>query len=118
MSAMRRKAAKRTSLNNVFWLNVHGAAKVPFEARLDDINRRAIKRLHERMRWAYSRRRLDDYLAQIGFAYEGAQNLERAELVRLSQKLAVLLASRIRHARKKGYLKDYLRFINMQDLLW
>ena len=90
-----------------------------FDERLDGIIVRAAIRLQERMRLAYFRGNLAAYLERISLADDLDPGvLERGSLLDVQDEAAVLLASKIRQARKGGYLKDFLKQVNMQELLY
>ncbi len=82
-----------------------------FEERLDGILTRAALRLQERMRLAYFRGELIDYLGN-------GEILARESLLELQDEAVLVLARKIRYARKQGYLKDYLRQVNMLEILY
>ena len=89
------------------------------DERLDSIIVRAAIRLQERMRLAYFRGNLASYLGRISLAeHLDPAVLERGSLLDVQDEAAVLLAQKIRQARKSGYLKDYLKQINMLELLF
>ena len=79
---------------------------------------RAAVRLHERMAFAFARGSLADYLRKIGMAEElGLGPQHNANLAKIEDAVLILLAQKIRQARKSGTLKSYLRQINMLELL-
>ena len=79
---------------------------------------RAAVRLHERMAFAFARGSLADYLRKIGMAEElGLGPQHNANLAKVEDAAILLLAQKIRRARKSGTLKSYLRQINMLELL-
>lgn len=79
---------------------------------------RAAVRLHERMAFAFARGSLADYLRKIGMAEElGLGPQRNANLAKVEDAVLILLAQKIRRARKSGTLKSYLRQINMLELL-
>lgn len=89
-----------------------------FDVRLDGIMVRAAVRLHERMALAFARGTLADYLRKIGMAEElGLGPQRNANLAKIEDAALLLLAQKIRRARKSGTLKSYLRQINMLELL-
>lgn len=89
-----------------------------FDGRLDGIMVRAAVRLHERMAFAFARGSLADYLRKIGMAEElGLGPQHNANLAKVEDAAILLLAQKIRRARKSGTLKSYLRQINMLELL-
>ena len=88
-----------------------------FEKRLDAVIEQALKRLHKRMRWAYFRGELREYLARIGLAVDMEVDLGLGKFREVQEKAGQLMTSKIQRARQKGYLKDYLRKINMMDIL-
>lgn len=89
-----------------------------FDGRLDGIMVRAAVRLHERMAFAFARGSLADYLRKIGMAEElGLGPQHNANLAKVEDAVLLLLAQKIRRARKSGTLKSYLRQINMLELL-
>lgn len=89
-----------------------------FDGRLDGIMVRAAVRLHERMAFAFARGNLADYLRKIGMAEElGLGPQRNANLAKIEDAAILLLAQKIRWARKSGALKSYLRQINMLELL-
>ncbi|SFT54358.1 hypothetical protein SAMN02910356_01023 [Selenomonas sp. GACV-9] len=89
-----------------------------FDERLDGILVRAAIRLQERMRLAYFRGNLTSYLNRVGLGkFIDSSLLERGSLLELQDQAAVQLASQIRNARAKGYLKDLLEKLNMLELL-
>ena len=79
-----------------------------FDERLDGILVRAAIRLQERMELAYSRGRLPEFLMRIGLAAGLGDIARKGSLLEVQDHAAVLLAQKIREARRKGYLKDYL----------
>jgi len=88
------------------------------DERLDSIIVRAAIRLQERMRLAYFRGNLASYLGRISLAeHLDPAVLERGSLLDVQDEAAVLLAQKLRQARKGGYLKDYLKQLNMLELL-
>lgn len=90
-----------------------------FDDRLDGILARAAIRLQERMRLAYFRGNLTDYLTRIGLAEAlDGELLRKGSLLEIQDEAAVLLALKIRRARKAGYLKDMLKQLNMLELLY
>ena len=90
-----------------------------FEERLDGILTRAALRLQERMRLAYFRGELIDYLGKLGLKEEiDGEILARESLLELQDEAVLVLARKIRYARKQGYLKDYLRQVNMLEILY
>ncbi len=90
-----------------------------FEERLDGILTRAALRLQERMRLAYFRGELIDYLGKLGLKEEIDEAiLERESLLELQDEAVLVLARKIRYARKQGYLKDYLKQVNMLEILY
>ncbi len=90
-----------------------------FEERLDGILTRAALRLQERMRLAYFRGELIDYLGKLGLKEEIDEDiLARESLLELQDEAVLVLAGKIRYARKNGYLKDYLKQINMLEILY
>ena len=88
-----------------------------FDERLDSVIDEALKRLSDRMQLAYFRGDLSGYLMRIGLADALPNQPKSTELPAAVKKVQGILARRIRRARQKGYLKDYLRQINMVDLL-
>ena len=87
-----------------------------FDGRLDGIMVRAAVRLHERMAFAFARGSLADYLRKIGMAEElGLGPQHNANLAKVEDAAILLLAQKIRRARKSGTLKSYLRQINMLE---
>ena len=89
-----------------------------FDGRLDGIMVRAAVRLHESMAFAFARGSLADYLRKIGMAEElGLGPQHNANLAKVEDAVLILLAQKIRRARKSGTLKSYLRQINMLELL-
>lgn len=87
-----------------------------FDGRLDGIMVRAAVRLHERMAFAFARGSLADYLRKIGMAEElGLGPQHNANLAKIEDAVLILLAQKIRRARKSGTLKSYLRQINMLE---
>lgn len=90
-----------------------------FEERLDGILTRAALRLQERMRLAYFRGELIPYLEKLGLRDEiDGEILARESLLELQDEAVLVLAKKIRYARKQGYLKDYLRQVNMLEILY
>ena len=90
-----------------------------FDDRLDGIMTRAAIRLQERMRLAYFRGNLTEYLTKIGLAEELEEDLlNKGSLLEIQDEAAVVLAVKIRRARKVGYLKDMLKQFNMLELLY
>lgn len=89
-----------------------------FDDRLDGILVRAAIRLQERMELAYSRGRLSEFLMRTGLAAGLGDVAHKGSLLEVQDHAAVLLAQKIREARRKGYLKDYLASIQMEELLF
>lgn len=89
-----------------------------FDGRLDGIMVRAAVRLHERMAFAFARGTLADYLRKIGMAEElGLGPQRNANLAKIEDTALLLLAQKIRRARKSGTLKSVLQQLNMLELL-
>lgn len=89
-----------------------------FDERLDEIMVRAAMRLQERMRLAYFRGNLTGYLERIGLADEiDLERLKRGSLLELQDEAAIIMAAKIRQTRSKGYLKEWMKTLNMQELL-
>ena len=88
-----------------------------FDERLDAVIEQALKRLYKRMKWAYFRGELHEYLARIGLATVMKEKIDTGDLRELLTEAGALMTKGIRRARKMGYLKDYLRRINMLDIL-
>lgn len=100
-------------------MEVLGLKHGGFEERLDGILTRAALRLQERMRLAYFRGELIDYLGKLGLKEEIDESiLERESLLELQDEAVLVLARKIRYARKKGFLKDYLKQVNMMEILY
>ena len=91
--------------------------KARFDERLDIVIANALDRLANRMRLAFFRDDLTEYLTRIGLADALPTLPATADFPTAVKKVQGILARRIRRARQKGYLKDYLRQINMTDLL-
>lgn len=90
-----------------------------FEEKLDGILTRAALRLQERMRLAYFRGELVEYLGKLGLKDEIDESiLARESLLELQDEAVLVLARKIRYARKRGYLKDYLKQVNMLEILY
>ena len=90
-----------------------------FEERLDGILTRAALRLQERMRLAYFRGNLIEYLEKLGLKEEiDEEILARESLLELQDEAVLVLARKIRYARKGGFLKDYLKQVNMLEILY
>ena len=88
-----------------------------FDGRLDGIMVRAAVRLHERMAFAFARGSLADYLRKIGMAEElGLGPQRNANLAKIEDAALLLLAQKIRRARKSGTLKSVLQQLNMLDI--
>ncbi len=91
---------------------------INFDERLDGIMARAVIRLQERMQLAYNRGRLREYLERIDFANDiDPKTIDSGSLIELQDQAVVLLAVKMRRARRAGYLKDFLKQINMLELL-
>ena len=88
-----------------------------FEERLDAVIDQALHRLHKRMKWAYFRGELREYLMRIGLAVDTDGDLDVARFREIREEAGKLMTTKIQRARRKGYLKDYLRKINMMDIL-
>lgn len=89
-----------------------------FDGRLDGIMVRAAVRLHERMAFAFARGRLADYLRRIGLAEElhlGKQH--NVNLAEIEEEVLLLLAAKLRRARRTGTLRSLLQQLNMLELL-
>ena len=89
-----------------------------FDERLDSIMVRGAIRLQERMRLAYFRGNLASYLERIGLAEGLEPLLQRGSLLDVQDEAVVLLARKIRQARKSGCLKEFLKQVNMLELLY
>ena len=90
-----------------------------FDERLDGILTRAALRLQERMRLAYFRGELISYLEKLGLTEEiDEEVLARESLLELQDEAVLVLARKVRYARKQGYLKDYLKQVNMLEILY
>lgn len=90
-----------------------------FEERLDGILSRAVLRLQERMRLAYFRGDLIEYLGKLGLKDEiDEEILARESLLELQDEAVLALVKKIRYARKQGYLRAYLEQVNMLELLY
>ncbi len=89
-----------------------------WESRLDEIMTRAAIRLQEKIQWAHSRGLLPAYFKRIGFAENLDVTLLRAAtLLDLQDWAAVMLAHKLRQARKTGCLKELLQQLDMLELL-
>lgn len=89
-----------------------------FDGRLDGIMVRAAVRLHERMAFAFARGVLGDYLRRIGLVSElGLGRQHNANLSEIEDRALMLLAKKLRRARKTGTLKSQLQKFNMSELL-
>ncbi len=88
-----------------------------FDERLDAVIEQALKRLYKRMKWAYFRGELREYLARIGLATVMEKEPDAGNFQEIQKEAGNLLKMKIQWARKKGYLKDYLRKVNMMDIL-
>jgi len=93
--------------------------KTKFESRLDNIRGRANLRLVKRMKHADGMGTLKEYLERIGLAAELEEKYADKEYdaVEVMASAEELLDQRISRARQKGYLKDYLSYVNMLDIL-
>lgn len=90
-----------------------------FDERLDGIMVRAAIRLQERMRLAYFRGNLAAYLGRVGLADDlDSGLLARGSLLDVQDEAVVLLAKKIRQARRSGCLKEFLKQVNMLELLY
>ena len=70
------------------------------------------------MAFAFARGSLADYLRKIGMAEElGLGPQRNANLAKVEDAVLILLAQKIRRARKSGTLKSFLQQINMLELL-
>ena len=70
------------------------------------------------MAFAFARGSLADYLRKIGMAEElGLGPQHNANLAKVEDAVLLLLAQKIRRARKSGTLKSFLQQINMLELL-
>ncbi len=88
-----------------------------FDERLDEIMVRAAVRFQTRMTRALARGHLFEFLRRIGFAEELGV-AQRCDVKSSTQERAVvLLAKKIRNARRGGFLPDFLQSLNMKDLL-
>ena len=97
---------------------VVGMRKAGFDDRLDGILAWAAIRLQERMRLAYFRGNLPEYMERIGLARDLEPELiSKGSLLEIQDEAVVLLANKIRYARRAGYLKDFLEQVNMLELL-
>lgn len=105
----------------VLWLSYDLEAnklkKARFEERLDGVIAEAVKRLSGRMKTAYFRGELLEYLKRIGLAAALASEIEDGEFKIIRSGAKKILEERIKRARQKGYLKDYLKQLNMMDIL-
>ena len=88
-----------------------------FHERLDTVIEQALQRLHKRMRLAFFRGELREYLLRIGLAVNVDGNLDAGRFREIQEEAGKLMARKIQRARKNGYLKDYLRQVNMLDIL-
>ena len=89
---------------------------INFDERLDGIMARAVIRLQERMQLAYNRGRLREYLERIDFANDiDPKTIDSGSLIELQDQAVVLLAVKMRRARRAGYLKDFLKQINERE---
>lgn len=88
-----------------------------FHERLDAVIEQALQRLYKRMRLAYFRGELHEYLLRIGLAVNMDGNLDVGRFREIQEEAGKLMAKKIQRARKNGYLKDYLRKVNMLDIL-
>ena len=88
-----------------------------FHERLDTVIEQALQRLHKRMRLAFFRGELREYLLRIGLAVNVDGNLDAGRFREIQEEAGKLMARKIQRARKNGYLKDYLRKVNMLDIL-
>lgn len=88
------------------------------DERLDAILVRAAMRLEERMRLAYFRGNLSNYLERIGLArYISDEKLIKGSLLDLQDDAALAMAYVLRKARNHGYIKEALDKLNMAELL-
>lgn len=70
------------------------------------------------MAFAFARGSLADYLRKIGMAEElGLGPQHNANLAKVEDAVLILLAQKIRRARKSGTLKSVLQQLNMLELL-
>ena len=69
------------------------------------------------MRLAFFRGELREYLLRIGLAVNVDGNLDAGRFREIQEEAGKLMARKIQRARKNGYLKDYLRKVNMLDIL-
>lgn len=88
-----------------------------FDERLDVVIEEALRRLYKRMKWAYFRGELREYLLRIGLPVDTEHSLDVRQFREIQAEAGRLMTTKIQRARKKGYLKDYLRKINMMDIL-
>ena len=90
-----------------------------FDGRLDGIMVRAAVRLHERMAFAFARGNLADYLRKIGMAEElGLGPQRNANLAKIEDAAILLLAQKIRWARKSGaYASCFLQRTSSSEKL-
>lgn len=90
---------------------------VRFDERLDSILVRAAIRLQERMEFAQRKGRLPELLMRMGLAAGLGASACQGSLLEVQDKAVVLLARNIREARQKGFLRNYLAAIHMEELL-
>ena len=88
-----------------------------FDERLDVVIEEALRRLYKRMKWAYFRGELREYLMRIDLPVDMESLPDVKRFREIQVKAGQLMTTKIHRARKKGYLKDYLRKINMMDIL-
>ncbi len=88
-----------------------------FNEKLECVIQRALRRLHGRMKYAYLRGELKNYLDKVGLDVRAEEPSDMAGFHKLWETVGVLMTKNIKHARKMGYLRDYMRRIDMSDII-
>ena len=69
------------------------------------------------MEFAYNKGRLTELLMRMGLAAGLGEHVRQDSLLEVQDRAVVLLARNIREARQKGFLRNYLAAIHMEELL-
>ncbi len=69
------------------------------------------------MEFAYNKGKLTELLMRMGLAVGLGESACKGSLLEVQDRAVVLLARNIREARQKGFLRNYLAAIHMEELL-
>ena len=92
-------------------------SKARFNERIIGVVAEAARRLTYRMKRAYFRGELPEYLERIGLAKELPEEISEGDFKYIHKQAQSVLERNIRQAVRNGYLKDYLSRVNMMDIL-